>query len=76
MECSGVVYTEHDDKGLEHTISSLQCKICLLFFYFRLVSDLYELSATEISSLRSKQRSLDGKRREALNKILDIKGDD
>lgn len=28
----------------------------------------------EISALRSKQRSLDAKRREALNKILDIKG--
>ena len=31
--------------------------------------------AAEISSLRSKQRGLDGRRREALNKILDIKGD-
>lgn len=67
------------DRGTQSLVSNARFFYFIFhFFYFRLfrlVSDLYELFVAEISWLRSKQRSLDGKRREALNKILDIKGD-
>ncbi|RRT77845.1 hypothetical protein B296_00009215, partial [Ensete ventricosum] len=58
------VVPEHDKEGLASAISSLQG------------SNLSgSVSAVEMSELRSKQRYLDAKRREALDKILDIKGD-
>ncbi|RWW26899.1 hypothetical protein GW17_00008699, partial [Ensete ventricosum] len=57
------VVPEHDKEGLASAISSLQG------------SNLSgSVSAVEMSELRSKQRYLDAKRREALDKILDIKG--
>lgn len=43
------------------------------FFIWLLTLYLNQFLA-EISTLRLKQRSLDGRRREALNKVLDIKG--
>ncbi|KAG1326307.1 kinesin-like protein KIN-14O [Cocos nucifera] len=53
------VVPEHDDEVSVPAISSFQDSISL---------------KAEISALRAKQRSLDVKRREALDKILDIKG--
>ncbi|URE31575.1 KISc [Musa troglodytarum] len=53
------VVPEHDKEGLASTISSLQGSSAI---------------SSRASALRSKQRCLDAKRREALDNILDIKG--